>query len=315
MTQKRIRIILALVAAGLLNACGQVKSTITVVDEEGDPIHGAEVLFSYVNFKDEENIIVKTDENGVAQSSGSAELRVNLRVTKEGYYDTRHHKSEGTSLRKDTNHDRKVLLRKIKAPTPLFARNIELRLPALEEKIGFDLKVADFVNPFGKGLVSDFFFVAEKNYTSSEIYSTRVNLLFENRHAGIQLDQNAQRGGKFFESQFKSSRLGRLDGYEKEASFVASKSAKDGYKGSTNPAAYLVRSRVVEDDGGEVISCHYSKLRNSIKVSRGAGLQASLPVIEFTYYFNPTPNDRNLEFDPEKNLFKNLPRNEQVREP
>ena len=109
--------------------------------------------------------------------------------------------------------------------------------------------------------------------------------------------------------------MGRLDGYEKEASFVASKSAKDGYKGSTNPATYLVRSRVVEDDGGEVISCHYSKLRNSIKVSRGAGLQASLPVIEFTYYFNPTPNDRNLEFDPEKNLFKNLPRNEQVREP
>jgi hypothetical protein len=26
--------------------------------------------------------------------------------------------------------------------------------------------------------------------------------------------------------------------------------------------------------------------------------------VYFAYYFNPTPNDRNIEFDTEKNLFK-----------
>jgi hypothetical protein len=26
--------------------------------------------------------------------------------------------------------------------------------------------------------------------------------------------------------------------------------------------------------------------------------------VSFTYYFNPTPNDRNIEFDPEQNLFE-----------
>jgi hypothetical protein len=25
--------------------------------------------------------------------------------------------------------------------------------------------------------------------------------------------------------------------------------------------------------------------------------------MSFSYYFNPVPNDRNLEFDPKKNLF------------
>jgi len=30
---------------------------------------------------------------------------------------------------------------------------------------------------------------------------------------------------------------------------------------------------------------------------------------------NPTPNDRNVEFDPKKNLFTNLSSLEQVREP
>ena len=30
--------------------------------------------------------------------------------------------------------------------------------------------------------------------------------------------------------------------------------------------------------------------------------------IKFTYFYNPTPNDRNLEFDPDKNLAKDGPR-------
>jgi hypothetical protein len=28
--------------------------------------------------------------------------------------------------------------------------------------------------------------------------------------------------------------------------------------------------------------------------------------ISFTYYLNPTPNDRNMEFDPSRNLFGRL---------
>ncbi len=29
---------------------------------------------------------------------------------------------------------------------------------------------------------------------------------------------------------------------------------------------------------------------------------------KFVYFYNPTPNDRNLEFDPDKNLAKDGPR-------
>lgn len=35
----------------------------------------------------------------------------------------------------------------------------------------------------------------------------------------------------------------------------------------------------------------------------------------FTYYLNPTPNDRNIEFDPKRNLFTNLSSSEEVRDP
>ena len=30
---------------------------------------------------------------------------------------------------------------------------------------------------------------------------------------------------------------------------------------------------------------------------------AAIGVLRFTYYYNPKANDRNLEFDPKKNLF------------
>ncbi|MEZ5415708.1 MAG: hypothetical protein R3F03_15480, partial [Opitutaceae bacterium] len=54
--------------------------------------------------------------------------------------------------------------------------------------------------------------------------------------------------------------------------------------------------RVVLDDDGSVVSANYSKVMGDIYVSHTG-------VLRFTYYFNPTPNDRNLEFDPKRNLF------------
>jgi len=47
------------------------------------------------------------------------------------------------------------------------------------------------------------------------------------------------------------------------------------------------------------ISAHYAKFITDVQIDiRGR--------IKFTSYFNPTPNDTNLEFDLKKNLFKNL---------
>lgn len=315
MMQRKIMTALLLIAVSVLSACGQVKSTINVVDEQGQPIQGAEVFFSYVNFKNEENLTVATNEKGVAENTGSAELRINLRVSKEGYYDTRYHKSEGTSLSKDENHDLTVILREVKNPIAMFAKKVEIEMPVLGKKIGFDLKACDFVKPHGRGVTSDFALFAEKRFVNSKNYSTRLNVHFEGKYEGMYLDQEAQRGGVHFDSDFKTARLGKLDDYKQEASFVASKSEGNGYKGSTNEAIYLIRSRANVNEDGELISCHYSKIRDGINISRGAGLEQSMPILRFTYYFNPTPNDRNLEFDPERNLFKKLPHNEQVRKP
>jgi hypothetical protein len=56
----------------------------------------------------------------------------------------------------------------------------------------------------------------------------------------------------------------------------------------------------VLDDKGDIVSANYAKLVGDIDLHAVRG-------VSFTYYFNPTPNDRNLEFNPGRNLFPQQP--------
>jgi hypothetical protein len=59
---------------------------------------------------------------------------------------------------------------------------------------------------------------------------------------------------------------------------------------------YFLRTRVQLDADGDIISANYAKIYDEIRFdARG--------LVSFWYYYNPTPNDRNLEFDPARNLF------------
>jgi hypothetical protein len=65
--------------------------------------------------------------------------------------------------------------------------------------------------------------------------------------------------------------------------------------------AYFFRIRTVVDSAGQIVSANYGKIYGDF--------------MNFTYYVNPTPNDRNIEFDPKQNLFTNLKPEEQVTAP
>ena len=84
---------------------------------------------------------------------------------------------------------------------------------------------------------------------------------------------------------------------------------------------YFLKTRVAKE-GDSIVSAHYAKIVTDISFDpRGSRWYAkkdelkSFATISFTYYFNPTPNDRNLEFDPGRNLFKDLDSTEQVHDP
>lgn len=74
---------------------------------------------------------------------------------------------------------------------------------------------------------------------------------------------------------------------------------------------FYFRVRTVEKDG-KIISALYGKL--------AAGFEMRIPnqqevKIVLKYYLNPTPLDRNMEFDVKQNLFNNLKFDEQPRKP
>ena len=66
------------------------------------------------------------------------------------------------------------------------------------------------------------------------------------------------------------------------------------------------------DDKGNILHALYGKIHGAFRIT---GVLRDEARLSFTYYLNPTDKDRNLEFDPSRNLFKELKSTEQVKEP
>ena len=80
-------------------------------------------------------------------------------------------------------------------------------------------------------------------------------------------------------------------------------SKSDGTRQNLEPRTdqnYMFRIRTVLDKNKEVKSALYGKIYDDINYY---GYIADKVTLVFTYYLNPVSNDRNIEFDPDKNLF------------
>jgi hypothetical protein len=92
------------------------------------------------------------------------------------------------------------------------------------------------------------------------------------------------------------------DSYQPE--WVQTDNRKTGHPIATNRDInrnYYFRVRTVLYEQGNVKSALYGKIYGDF--------------MHFSYYLNPTPNSRNVEFDPKRNLMKNLKPQEGVEAP
>ena len=95
-------------------------------------------------------------------------------------------------------------------------------------------------------------------------------------------------------SELKLPHLAPESGYEPTRHYEAST-----YKGRLleRQVGLFLRTRVKLDTDGKIISANYAKIYGDIYFdARGE--------VKFGYYYNQTPNDRNLEFDLSRNLLK-----------
>ena len=289
-----------------------VKITVKVVGEDQQVIKDANVLFGFGN----SSVSGVTDIKGLFTGEGRCHGDYGLSITKDGFY------LSGASTPQLTNIvDGKWLpwnpvalsiLRPIGKRVALYAKTVKLRIPILDKPCGFDLEASDWVAPYGKGMKSDFIFTLHQVDRGMQDYDVLGELTFKNPSDGLQ-DAPLPEVGK--NSVFKWERQAPENGYQPKFQLQNSWHKEKGITRSFKYAdgvweGYFFRVRTVEQDG-EIVSARYGKIRGGIEVFPND----PNPKIDFTYYFNPTPNDRNLEWDMKKNLFSGLKNLEAPRDP
>lgn len=285
--------------------------TIKVIDEAGLAVSGANVEMSYYvqappgRKEAGEKIRGFTDEIGIFRTShtNTGSIGLGFQAIKTGYYPT----IKGHEFAKFKDNDPTkwnptitLVLKRVREPIPMYAKlTINLRFPILGKSLGYDLTSGDWDAPYGRGENADIFFKREYSEKAANDYYSKITVSFPNKGDGIQvLNVPDNEEG----SALRSTHQAPVDGYEsrltRETSAHPGQASKFEFD---EDRVYLFRVRTVLDEQGSVKSALYGKIYGEF--------------MQFRYYLNATPNDRNIEFDPKQNLLKGLNPLEQVSAP
>jgi hypothetical protein len=287
--------------------------TLDVIDDTGQPVAGAKAWVSYFtgsapyDMSKSAKVEGVTDTNGIFVASHTdVSFELGIHVEKSGYYTafTRVEFNPTERLSPKRTQTLTLRLRKIEHPIPMYAKQVETKVREENEPVGFDLTAGDWVAPYGTGHNADLLLTVHRKILGPRTFNADLTLTFPNKGDGIA----AILSDLPSESDFKTPRTAAVTGYESER--------KWRYSNIENPhfvSGYFIRVRTVLDENGNVKSALYGKVRGDFRFYTGT--RAPKAGLGFDYYLNPTPNDRNLEFDPANNLLKNLTALEAVREP
>jgi len=303
-----------------------MKFSVKVVDDENTPISGCNA--KSIVFKQHvagegfgrnkyDITLIMTNEEGIAHFAVDAvSSRVAYGVeTPEGYYKTyegeHYFKNSKLGVWQPENENFKIVLKRIKKPIPMYAKSVgmdhKVKIPELEKPMGFDLIKSDWVKPHGKGEVADLNFHLSLQDRGRRDYDATLTVTFTNEGDGFIGIKAPFENGKG--SQLVMPYEAPENGYQKK--LVKSTHAKLGtptIMGYDKTQHYFLRVRTALDEKGNIVSALYGKIQGDINFWNNK-------VLRFTYYLNPTPNDRNIEFDPKKNLIDTGRRGHKVQNP
>lgn len=296
-----------------------------------------------------------TDAAGKYAVEDKVNGSVIVRTTKDGHYPLYFDRAiirMDVNLQKIKKIELPLIMRKVKKPIPLYAKKFSAVIPIYNKPVGFDFEAGDWVAPYGTGKSSDMLLDFRRmlvGYVGDIKYEDMVSDLESIHSDNPRKKETYFKGleklyGKMDRSDYRQSinlNVGKWDG-KLAISFAntlegISNAKKDycqyskltmpheaymeGYskvlhleinnyepKNTPPDPAYFVRTRVTLHEKGEIATANYAKITSPIHFDpRGR--------IEFTYAFNPTINDRNLEFDTSKNKFVDLKFEESVINP
>jgi hypothetical protein len=310
----------------------QAAFRVKVVDEEGAPVAGARVGVTFygsmgagmgAGMTAHASVEKWTGTNGLCAFRGRCAASVGFSVTKSGYYGFNMDlswPSEFTNIVMwrlqpwDVTYT--AVLRRVVNPIPLYARRMDmLQAPSYDQTYGLDLMKADWVSPYGKGEVADFLVrvdcvFGEVPASGARVYDATCKIEFPNEGDGLQ-EVRCPWPVRAAESLLHLPRLAPEDGYSNKWEAIVY--AREGryHRPWREDDNYYFRVRTQKDEGGKIVHALYGKIYGPIEF----WISTNGPLLKMTYYLNPTPNDRNLEFDPKRNLFTDLNIHEEVYRP
>lgn len=284
----------------------RAKVTLHVVDQDGNDVTNADVNIHFsCNGRENKPIKGKTDAKGYFTAADRLTGEIIYIVTKEGYYRTR---TVFWLMQRDIrsfengrwipwNPTLQVTLKAVRKPIPMVAKKFEGALPKNEE-IGFDCMTGDLLAPYGKGKTEDFKFkyTSECRVWYDGNMTNRLDIIVPSQGGLMQRKKDDY-------SLLISTHEAPVDGYLSQVTYSLKRTeAKIIEQIDLPESEYLLfSSRVKKDHLEKIHEQNFGKIY-SILYGENPDKKNS-GVIRFTYYFNPTPNDRNLEFDGKNNLF------------
>ncbi|MCZ7592176.1 MAG: carboxypeptidase-like regulatory domain-containing protein [Kiritimatiellae bacterium] len=286
-------------------AQGQI--TLRVVDSTGKPVEKAELSVAFWASDSSANAVVsegKTDTNGYYVAAGKTIHSMNYTITKDGYYKTtgeywfyrRGEDCVKNGRWQPWNTTNTAVLKEHRNPTAMYVKYVDEPVPVRDVPVGFDLEVGDWVAPYGKGKRPDLFFTYKAKVQDFWNGSLELIIACTNKMDGFFRVQ------KDMGSDFRSAYEAPTSGYQLEVRFAfVTTTDRDVKVEKLGDTEYLVlRVQTVLDDKGNIVSARYGKIYGPIEF--GVGKEHH---IRFSYYFNPTANDRNIEFDLSRDLLEN----------
>jgi hypothetical protein len=279
------------------------KATIRAVDETGNPISEANADIGYYANSKPANALGITDTNGMFVASHAVPeslAEVSLQAGKPGYYTSWVKRLLGPKY--DPSQwifTQTLILKQVGHPIAMYAKWIRKNPPVLNPPIGFDLMVGDWVGPNGKGINTDIIFQGVDYRKSGADYEHTIKVSFPKSGDGI---QSYTIPNSEAVSGLRSPHEAPLEGYQPELTKQRSAHPSQPAKNDDDPNhVYIFRVRTVLDEQGNVKGALYGKIYGDF--------------MQFAYYLNPTPNSRNIEFDPKQNMLSGLQPFEQVTAP
>ena len=277
-------------------ACVVVK----VEDDKGTPVVGATVhVLMGMNFRTKSYFIDGvTDTNGTYIVKGKTTgNEIEIVVSKTGWYESvqklcfskmgeEHEVKDGKWQPWEAEVPMRI--RRVVNPVRLICKHEFYTIPVVGKAIGFDMEKSDWTAPYGHGERSDFYVTL--SWDGKPMYDTRQTELavsFQGDRDGYYEYSNV-RGCAFGGAYAADPR------HHYEKSMTCSSKRIDGvptYTGVRPGCSLVVRSRCRVDAEGHLVSANYSTIRAVAVEGEPEGIATML----IRYFYNPTPNDTNLE--------------------